>query len=327
MKRRAGLGLVLALPGLVSMLGGQLVVAQPQPRRVVVLFPLPAPHPSIDLLRQRIRELGQVEGRDFIVEVIASPPPSQDLPRLVAEMMQRPPDVIVAGTSQSARIARDATRAVPIVIAVSGDPVADGLVASLAQPGGNVTGLSIMSPEVNSKRLQLLVDTVPGLKRVALLFEAQGPRAAADRREHEEAAARLGLTLITLPVRGPDDLVPAFDEARRQGTQALVMPQSVAFHMHRFRIAELAMAHRLPAVTGHDGFARAGGLMNYGASIEANWRRCGDYVHKILRGAKPGDLPVAQPDQFVLTINQRTAQALGLTLPPHLLMIADEVIR
>ena len=325
MRRRDGLVLLVGGPGVA--LGA---IAQARPRRVLVIHPLGVPDPGVDPLAQRLRELGNVEGRDFVIEVIVSAPPSRDLPRRLAELLQRPPDVIVAGTTLAAQMARDATRTLPIVMAISGDPVADGLVESFAQPGGNVTGLSIMNPEVNAKRMQLLMEAVPGLKRIALLLETDGPRVANDLHEHEEAARRLGLMLIVLPVRGPQDIEGAFQEARRQGAQGLLMPQTPGLlFAHRVRLGELALAHRLPAAGGHgdDRFTRAGGLMNYGANIEGNWRRSGDYVHKILRGAKPAELPVEQPDRIELTINQRSAQALGLTLAPHLLMIAHEVIR
>jgi putative ABC transport system substrate-binding protein len=312
---------------------GALRAQQPAtaPRRVVVIYPVPGPFgpgTSLDLMRQRLRELGHVDGQNLQIEVLSAPPPALDLPQRVAALLQRPPDVIVAGTSPAAHVVRAATRTVPIVMAVSGDPVADGLVASLAQPGGNVTGMSIMTPEVNGKRMQLIAQAVPGIQRIAVFVEPGGPRHAAEQREHEDAARRLGLALTLLPITGPADFQPAFEAARRERVQALVLPQSPSFFIHRRRLAALAQEYRLPAVAGNgdDQFAREGGLMNYGASIDASWVRSADYVDKILRGAHPSSLPVEQPDRFELVINRRTAQLLGLTIPPHLYVMADAVI-
>jgi putative ABC transport system substrate-binding protein len=334
-KRRGLLGAAGARLLLAALAAGPAARALAQPtavKRVAVLYPVAGPYgpgTSLDILRQRLRELGHVEGQNLVLEVLSAPPPALELPQQVATLLQNPPDVIVAGTTAAVRVARAATKTVPIVMAVSGDPVADGLVASLAQPGGNVTGMSIMTPEVNGKRVQLIAEAVPGLARIAVFVEPAGPRYAAEVREHEEAARRLGLALTMLPIHGPADFAPAFEAARRERVQALVLPQSPTFYIHRLRLAALALEHRLPAVAGNgdDQFARAGGLMNYGASIDASWRRSADYVHKILRGANPASLPIEQPDRFEFVINRRTAQALGLTIPPHLYVMADEVIR
>lgn len=302
----------------------------PAPKRVVVLYPVRGPFgpgTSIDVLRQRLRERGHVDGQNIVIEVLAAPPPARELPAQVEALLQRPPAVIVAGTTMAARVAHAATKTVPIVMAISGDPVADGLVASLARPGGNVTGMSIMAPEVNGKRMQLIAEAVPGIERIGLLMEPTNPRYAVELRDHEASARRLGLALTVLVVRSPADFEPAFEAARRAGVQALLLPPSPTLHIHRDRFVALTLQYRLPAMAGNDDFARGGGLMNYGASIDDSWRRAADFVHRILLGADPGSLPVEQPERFEFVINRRTAEQLGLTLPPHLYVLADEVIR
>jgi putative ABC transport system substrate-binding protein len=214
-------------------------------------------------------------------------------------------------------------------MAVSADPVADGLVASLARPGGNLTGMSIMTPELTARRLQLLAEIVPGLSRVGLLLDTKAPRWPTELQEHEAAARSLNLHLQPLKVDGVDDFPAAFEAARRSQLQAVLMVQSPQFVVHRARLAALAMAHRLPCVSGSGDaqFARAGGLMNYGANIAVSWQRAATHVQRILQGAKPAELPIEQPSRFELTVNARTAEALGLTLPPQVLLLADEVIR
>ena len=298
--------------------------------RVGVLYPTPPtiePGNPLDRFRQGLRDLGLVEGRHLQLELRWDSRASEQVSRQVAELVALKVDVIVAGTTASAQVARRATTSVPIVMAVSADPVFDGLVATLARPGGNVTGMSIMSPEVTPKRLQLLAEVVPGLSRVGLLLDASFVRWKAELQEHEAAARVLGLGLIPAQVEAPEDFAPAIDAARRRQAQAMVLMQSVTFSSHRTRLAALALEHRLPSISGSgDGqFARAGGLMNYGASIPTSWYQAAHYVHRILQGARPSELPVRQPERFELAINQRTASALGLVIPQHLLLLADEV--
>ena len=243
--------------------------------------------------------------------------------------MRLPVDVLVAGSTATARAAQRATSTIPIVIAVGADPVGDGLVTSLARPGGNLTGLSIMSPELNGKRFELLTAAVPGLSRVALLLDTGSPRWQVELRDHEAAARALGVQLLPLAVRGPDEFAGAFQAARQGHAQALLLMQCPLFGVHRARLAELALASRLPTIfgSGSGQYAKAGGLMDYGTNIPANFRRAATYVHKILHGAKPADLPVEQPMKFKLVINLKTAKALGIAIPPSLLLLADEVIQ
>jgi putative ABC transport system substrate-binding protein len=248
-------------------------------------------------------------------------------PDLAADLVRLPVDLIVAGDTAAALAAKHATRTIPIVMAVSFDPVRDGLVTSLARPGGNITGLRIMVPEVAGKRLELLREAVPGLSRVALLLDAEPPNWQAQLHDHEAAARGLGVQLLPLEVRGPAEFAGAFQAAPQGHAQALIMVQSPLFNTHLARLAELALASRLPTMAGEVGYAKAGGLMNYGPNLPESWHRAATYVHKILKGAKPADLPVEQPTKFELILNLKTAQALGMTMPPSLLLLADEVIQ
>jgi len=248
-------------------------------------------------------------------------------PDLAADLVRLPVDLIVAGDTAAALAAKHATRTIPIVMAVSFDPVRDGLVTSLARPGGNITGLSIMVSDLTGKRLELLTEAVPGLSRVALLLDAGPPNWHAQLHDHEAAARGLGVQLLPLEVHGPGAFAGAFQAATQGHAQALLMVQSPLFTTHRARLAELALASRLPTMSGEVGYATAGGLMNYGPRIPEIWHRAATYVDKILKGAKPAELPVEQPMKFEFVINLKTAKALGLTIPPTLLFLADEVIR
>jgi putative tryptophan/tyrosine transport system substrate-binding protein len=235
--------------------------------------------------------------------------------------------VIVAAGGSPARAAQHATTTIPIVMLVGTDPVAQGLVASLARPGGNITGLTVMARELSGKRLELLTETVPGLSHVALLVDAGNPNRQVSLYDHEAAARVLGVQLLPLEVRGPDEFVGAFQAAMQGQAQALLMAQGALFLRQRAQLAELALASRLPTMSGETGYAEAGGLMHYGPDIPGSFRRVAVYVDKILKGAQPADLPVEQPATFELVINLKTAQALGLTIPSGLLFRADKVIR
>jgi putative ABC transport system substrate-binding protein len=307
----------------------QAAAGSPRVPYVVVLSPLPPNPAAPDPFVERLRELGLVDGRNIRLEELWPGPGRPTMPQQLDAALARAPAVIVGGTGELSRLALRATQTIPIVMAVSGDPVADGLVASLARPGGNVTGLSLLVPQVNAKRLELLMQVVPGLQRVAVLMDSQAPRAAAEREEYRALARQMRLEVQLLDVSGPEQFEAAFRDARANGAQGLVLPQTPLMNFHRERLASLALENRLPAVggTGSGQFARSGGLLNYGPSIEASWRRAADYVQRILQGTRPADLPVEQPSRFELVINQRTAQALGLELPQHLLVLADEVIR
>ena len=309
------------------------LAAQAQPAgkmpRVGVLAPgLPPGEPGrgLDRFRQGLRELGYVEGQTIALEVRWDEHHPERWPDLATALVQLPVDILVAGTTSAALAAQHATSTIPIVIAVSADPVGDGLVASLARPGGNITGLSVMTYELTGKRLELLTEVVPGLTRVALLLDAGDARWHAQLQEHEAAARVLGVQLLPLEVRGPDEFASAFQAAIQGYAQALILMQCPLFTTHRARLAELALASRLPTMSGNVGYAKAGGLMNYGPHLPESWRRAATYVDKILEGATPADLPVEQPRTFELIINLKAARALGITMPPTLLMLADEAI-
>jgi putative ABC transport system substrate-binding protein len=306
--------------------------AQPagQMPRVGVLVPgVPPGEPGgwLDRFRQGLRDLGYVEGQTITLEVRGDEHHPERWPDLAADLVRLRVDLIVTGTTAAARAAQHATSTIPIVMAVSSDPVRDGLVASLARPGGNLTGLSIMTPELTGKRLELLTEVVPGLARVALLLEAGFARGPITLHEHVAAARGLGVQLQPLEVRGPEEFAGAFQAAIQGQAQALILQASPLFGTHRARLAELALASRLPTMAADVGYAQVGGLMDYGANQSESWYRAATYVHKLLKGAKPGDLPVEQPMQFELVINLKTAKALGITIPPLFLFRADKVIQ
>jgi len=303
--------------------------AQPEGKmpRLGVLTPGIPPQPWVEAFRQGLRTLGYVEGQTIALEVRWDEYHPERWPDLAADLVRLRVDLIVAGTTAAAQAAKHVTSTLPIVMAVSSDPVGDGLVASLARPGGNITGLSIMTPELTGKRLELLTEAVSGLARVALLLDAGSPRRHIGLHEHEAAARVLGVQLQPLEVRGPEEFAGAFQAAIQGQAQALIIPTSPLFTTHRDQLAALALASRLPTMAGNPGYAQAGGLMEYGANQIETWHRAATYVHKILHGAKPADLPVEQPTKFKLVLNLKTAQALGITFPPTLLVLAEEVIQ
>lgn len=324
----AGGAALLAQPALSSLAGAQASARLP---RIGVLCPGPVwtgPDNALERFRQGLRERGRVDGRDVLIEPRFDDHRADLSAAQVAELLAMGVDVLVAGTTGSAQLARRATSQVPIVMAVSADPVGDGLVDSLARPGGNVTGMSIMSPELAARRLQLMTELRPGLRRVALLVDPKA-RLRQDRDEHGRAAAALGLQLTVLEAGQPASFEAVFDRARQIGTEAVLLPQTVLYALHVRQLAAAAMAQRMPALSGAGdrAFARAGGLANLGVHIGNSWYRAASFVDRILAGSSPAELPVEQPTRFELAINRRAADALGLTIPPHLLLLADEVIR
>ena len=276
---------------------------------------------------QVLRELGYVEGQNIVIEGRWYGNRPERLPALAAELVRLPVDVIVAGTAPSPEAAKRATATIPIVMASHTDPVASGLVSSLARPGGNVTGLSAVGPELGGKQLQLLKETLPGLNRVAVLSNPTITSQALSVREIEAVSRSLKMQLQVLEARGPSAFDGAFAAATRERAGALLVLGGSVFFAHRPRLVELAAQSRLPAMYGVREFPQAGGLMAYGPDIRDNWRRAAWYVDRILKGAKPADLPVEQPTKFELVINLKTAKALGLTIPPAVLARADEVIQ
>ena len=288
--------------------------------------------PIYEAFRQQLRELGYVEGQNIVIEYRAAGGRAERLPDFAAELVRLKVDVIVAGGTLGPLAAKHATGTIPIVLAAAGDPVGTGLVASLAKPGGNVTGLSNLSRDLTAKRLQVLKEIVPGLSRVAVLWNAANIVSALHIPEVEAAARTLGLQVQSLEVRGPEDventllerkLLPA---AISGGAGALFLVDDPLVMAYRMRIADFAVQNRLPATAIYENFAEAGGLMTFGASLADLYRRAAIFVDKILKGAKPADLPVEQPTKFELVINLKTAKALGLTIPQSVLARADRVI-
>ncbi len=287
-----------------------------------------APH-NHEAFRQGLRDLGYVEGRNVMIEYRDAEGKFERLHALAAELVALKVDVILAPNTVGALAAKQATRTLPIVFATAGDPVTSGLVTSLARPGGNVTGLSLLAPELVGKCLEQLKQAVPAVSRVAALWEpgAVGERMDKDMLKRAEGAARaLGVRLHFVEARGPADFDRAFSDMTRARAGALTVLGSTMFSTERRHLVDLAAKTRLPAVYPWREFVDAGGLMSYGANVADNYRRAATYVDRILKGTKPADLPVEQPTKFELAINLKTAKALGLTIPPSLLLRADEVI-
>jgi len=279
-----------------------------------------------ETFQQGLRDLGYVEGKNIVLEYRFMAGQPERLPALAAELVRLPVDVLVTPGS-GAPAAKQATATIPIVFPVFADPVGEGLVASLARPGGNVTGLSVMAQYLAAKRLELLTDVVPGLRRIALLWHPDRPGHARQVQEIHAAAAQGGLHLEVLEVHSPQEFDRAFRTMGEQGVGAAIIQDEALFYDERTRLATLAAQSHIPAMYGHRGYVDAGGLLSYGPNFTALFRRAATFVEKILKGAKPGDLPVEQPTTFALVINLKTAKALGLTMPPLLLFRADEVIQ
>ena len=275
---------------------------------------------------QGMRELSYVEGQNILVEGRFYGERTDQLPSLAAELVRLKVDVIVAGAPPAPEAAQRATSTIPIVMATHSDPVGSGLVASLARPGRNVTGLSTLGPELVGKRLQLLKEAVPGISRVAVLSNPTDTTQALLLREAQVAARSLKVHLQVLEARAPSDFAGAFSAMTKERVGEVLILTSSMFNAERTRITELAAESRVPAIYSLREYAGAGGLMAYGVNLGESFRRAATFVDKILKGAKPADLPIEQPTKFELIINLKTARALGLTIPPSLLARADEVI-
>ena len=302
------------------------VTAQPRstvPRIGVLTSAAEASTPLWEAFRQGLRDLGYVEGKAIVLEYRFAAGQNERLPALAAELVHLQVDLMVTNSPAGAQAAKDATETIPIVTATGGHHV----VASLARPGGNITGLTLMAPELAGKRLEILKEALPHVSRVAVLQNAGNPGSPDELREVEAAARGLGLQLHSLAVRHPDELDSVFAAITREGAEALIVQGDAVFWYHRTRVVALAAQHRLPAVFDAREFADAGGLMTYGASVPDSYRRAAVYVDKILKGAQPATLPVERPVKFEFVINLKTAKALGVTLPPALLFQADEVIQ
>jgi putative ABC transport system substrate-binding protein len=286
----------------------------------------PARSGRFEAFRQGLRELGYVEGRNLAIEPRWAEGKYDRYPTLAADLVQLKVDVIVAVGGRASQVAQQATRTIPIVMSVVIDPVGSGLVPNLAHLGGNVTGISAMAPDVVGKQLELLKEVVPKVSRVALLWNPDNPGSAALLREAEVAARALAVRLQAVEARLPDAVEPAFAAMTREQAGALVVLNDAILLNQRKQIADLAAKSRLPSVSGNREYAEVGGLIVYSADFLDLERRAATFVDKILKGAKPGDLPVEQPTKFELIINLRSAKAIGLTIPPSLLRRADQII-
>ncbi len=316
-----------------SLLAAPLIAEAQQPKhvhRIGVLSGLgttPERGPYVEAFLEGMRALGYVEGQNLVLEYRAAAGHYERFPDLAAELVRLKVDVLMMGSTPAALAAKHATTTIPIVMVAMSDPVGSGLVASLARPGGNITGSSGLQPEVVGKQLEFLKAVLPTVSRVAVLWNPANPVAALMVREADVAAQALGVQLHLLEARGPDAFDSAFAAMTSAHAGALLILADPMFLQHRRRLAELAATSRLPTMHNVRAFVEAGGLLCYGVSQPDQWRRAATYVDKILKGAKPADLPVEQPTKFELIINLKTAEALGLTIPPTLLFQADEVIR
>ena len=283
--------------------------------------------PNIEAFREGLRALGYAEGQTIAIEYRYAAGRDDRLPDLATELVRLKVDIIVTDSSPAARAVQKATKTIPIVMAASGDPIGTGLIASLARPGGNITGLTHLSPELSGKRLELLKEAFPRASPVAILWNPTNPDKASDFKETQAAARALGVQLQSLEVRGPNDFDKAFAAATSKRAQALITLSDPLTGSHGRRILEFALKNRLPAMYGERGFVESGGLMAYGHIPVDLHRRAATYVDKILKGARPADLPVEQPTKFELVFNLKTAKQIGLTIPPNVLARADKVIK
>ena len=273
-----------------------------------------------------LRDLGYVEGSTVAIEWKWGQDQVERLPDLAAELLSAQVDVIVTGGTPPAKTLKNATRTIPIVMAIVGDPVAAGLVDSLARPGGNATGFSIVATDLSGRRLQLLKEIVPGLSSVAVLSNVANPQSQMELGETQSAARRLDLRLHSVPISADTSIEDALEKIKKEPVQALIVVTDAILYSQRRQILDWAAGNRLPAMYPYREFPDAGGLVSYAPNVSDLFRRAASYVDRIIKGANPGDLPVEQPTKFELVINLKTAKSLGLDIPPGVLAIADEVI-
>ncbi len=324
---------VLVVVVVLGILGAPFAVAAQgaksgKPARIGRLSPNSAESdaPGLDAFRKGLRDLGWVEGQDFAIEALFAEGEPERLPDLAAQLVRQRVDIILAGSTPGTLAAKRATSAIPIVMVTTGDPVRGGLVASLAQPGGNVTGLTALGQALSAKRLELLKEAVPGVARVAVLTSPGSPYTGPFLRDRASLAQALGVRLQVVEARDPTQFEQAFAEMARERAGAFMVFTDVMFISHRRRLVELAAKSRLPAVYPEREFVSAGGLMFYGASLVDMYYHAAVYADKILKGTKPADLPVEQPTKLELVINLKTAKTLGLAIPSSVLLRADHVI-
>jgi putative ABC transport system substrate-binding protein len=286
------------------------------------------PGPQVEGFRQGLRDLGYIEEKNILVEYRYVEAGLDRVPDLVTELVQLKVDVLVATFTVAIRAAKQATKTIPIVMVIAADPVAAGFVASLARPGGSITGIARFTRELSGKRLELLKEAVPRIARVGVLWDEGAPGPTIGSKEYEAAARGLKLDFQPLKVRGPNpDLDSAFQAAAKGKANAIVVVRNITVDRHIKRIVNFTVKDRLPSVWEGTEFTEAGGLMSYSSDDPPNYRRLSYYVDRILKGAKPADLPVEQPTKFELTINLKTAKQIGLTIPPNVLARADKVIK
>jgi putative tryptophan/tyrosine transport system substrate-binding protein len=282
--------------------------------------------PNFDAFLQGMRELGYAEGRDFILEARFAGGRYERFPELAAELVRLKVDVLVTGTAAAIRTLQRATTTIPIVLAYSTDPVGNGIVASLARPGGNITGLSGASDDTSPKQLELVTTVAPNASRIGLLGNPASPNFAGVRTGAEIAAQKVGVIIVPVEARDPQEIERAFAEFDKRRVQAFIAASDAVVFTQRRQIADLALRNRLPSMFPQREFAEAGGLMSYGENLSQFFRRAASFVDKIFKGANPGGLPIEQPTRFNLVINRKTADALGVTIPAQLYIFADEVI-
>jgi len=325
MNRRTFIGSIAG-----GLLAAPLATRAQQPSKVPVigyLIERSGPTAFDDAFRLGLRELGYSEGRNVVIEYRWAGGKTERLPALAAELVGLKVDVILTSGTPAGLAAKNATSTIPIVMASGGDFFSDGLVASYSRPGGNVTGVSVFARELSGKRLEILKEAIPGMTRVAAAFNKLNPGTRSLFKEAEAAATKLGLTALPLDIQFPDGVEPAFAEAVRLRADGVVIISDGATIVHRAELGSAALKHRLPTIFANKAYLEGGGLMSYGPDIIAVWRRAATYVDRILKGAKPADMPIEQPAKFELVINLKTAKALGLPISPELLQRADEVIQ
>jgi putative ABC transport system substrate-binding protein len=327
--KKAGWSSILVAAMLIAV---AVIAEAQQPKNVPRIGFLAATSPQIETtriegFRQGMRELGYVEGKNIAIEWRWAEGKFDRLPGLAAELARLDVDVIVAGGSTSTGAAKKATATIPIVMAQTNDPVGSGMIVSLAHPGGNVTGLSTLVPELSGKRLELLKEVVPKLSRVTVFGDSTAPGNAQSLKEAEPAAKALKISLQYLDVLAPKSIESAFREASKERAGAVLVFVAPVLISRRKQIADLAVKNRLPAMYGQPEYVEDGGLMSYGVSVVDLYRRAATYVDKILKGAKAADLPVEQPKKFEFIINLKAAKQIGLIVPPNVLARADRVIR
>ena len=287
-----------------------------------------APGPEVEVFRQGLRDLGYIEGKNIAVEYRYAEGRLDRLPSLVTELVELKVDVLIVGPQPAIRAAKQATKTIPIVMLSSVDPVSAGYVDSLARPGGNITGVNLLNRDLSAKRVELLLEVLPKMSRLAVLWDPAGPGPTVAFKEYEGAARAFKLDLQSLEVRGPKpDLEGLFEAAKKERRDALIIVINPLIGFHQKRIIELAAKNRLPSMYETSRFVESGGLLSYAANSSDLYRRAATYVDKILKGTKPADLPVEQPMKFEMVINLKTAKQIGLTIPQSVLYRADKVIK